>query len=387
MSPSRTPARWPAGFPMIVVTALVLAAAAQLRAQAEADWVGKRVVPKNRDFVLRIDDEPVESSRKAIAIYRVERTDDGPMLWLQAEGPQRLNGWAKVEDVIPLERAIDFFTEELRVHPKYDLAYTMRGLVHQDRNELDAAIHDYVQAIRFDPKNASLYCACAGARHVKKAYDQAISDYNEAIRLDPKSALAHIGRGLSWGDKKDYDKAIEDFSEAIWLAPLSLTAYGNRGLAWHFKKEYKKAIVDYDRVIKLDPENALTYIRRALAWKALKAYGKAVADFELAVQLGSKEPAAFDGLAGIRATCPDERFRDGKRAVESATKACELTGWTNASYVATLAAADAESGDFDSAVKWQAKANALYPEAEDRTKGETRLKLYREKTPYRESEP
>ncbi len=64
-----------------------------------------------------------------------------------------------------------------------------------------------------------------------------------------------------------------------------------------------------------------------------------------------------------------------------------LTGWKNASYLATLAAAHAEAGDFDSAVKWQAKANALYPEAEDRTKGETRLKLYREKTPYRETDP
>ncbi len=121
---------------------------------------------------------------------------------------------------------------------------------------------------------------------------------------------------MSWGAKKDYDKAIEDFSEAIWLAPLSLAAYGNRGLAWHFKKEYKKAIIDYDRVIRLDPENALTYNRRAFAWKSLKAYAKAVADFEFAIQLDSKEPVAFDGLAGIRATCPDAqvpRWQESRR--------------------------------------------------------------------------
>jgi hypothetical protein len=38
-------------------------------------------------------------------------------------------------------------------------------------------------------------------------------------------------------------------------------------------------------------------------------------------------------------------------------------------------------------VKWQARANELYPDAEDRKKGEERLKLYREKKPYRKTNP
>jgi hypothetical protein len=49
-----------------------------------------------------------------------------------------------------------------------------------------------------------------------------------------------------------------------------------------------------------------------------------------------------------------------------------------------LAAAHAEAGDFDAAVKWQTKANALYGAGENREKGEARLKLYQERRPYRE---
>jgi hypothetical protein len=49
-----------------------------------------------------------------------------------------------------------------------------------------------------------------------------------------------------------------------------------------------------------------------------------------------------------------------------------------------LAAAYAEAGDFDKAVVWQEKANELFSDAEDQKKGEGRLKLYREKEPYRE---
>jgi tetratricopeptide (TPR) repeat protein len=364
---------------------LVLVATAQLRAQDDDRWVGRRVVPKDRDFVLRIDDEPVEASRKAIAIYRVERVD-GPSLWLQAEG-QRLNGWARAEDVIAVPAAIPFFSDRIRAHADDAFAHVMRAVVRQDRNEIEPALRDYDDAIGLDPGNASLYSARGGARHVGKQFDRAIADYDVAIRLDPKSALAYIGRGMSWVARKDYDKAIEDFNEAIWLAPLSLTAYGSRGLAWHFQKEYRKAIVDYDRVLQMDPESSSTYTRRALAWKDLKAYAKAVADFEIAIRLDAEEPVAHDGLARIRAACPDAKYRDGKEAIAWANRACELTSWKNPAYLATLAEAHAEAGDFDAAMTWQARANALHPEAEEKSRGEKRLELYRQKTPYREVEP
>ena len=68
-------------------------------------------------------------------------------------------------------------------------------------------------------------------------------------------------------------------------------------------------------------------------------------------------------------------------------KACELTAWKNAYHVGTLAAAYAEAGEYEAAVHWQTKANALYSAADDRKKGEARLKLYQEKKPYREIDP
>ena len=72
----------------------------------------------------------------------------------------------------------------------------------------------------------------------------------------------------------------------------------------------------------------------------------------------------------------------GKKAVESAQKACELSQWKDAHYIGTLAAAYAEAGDFDSAVRWQTQANALDSTPETKADGEARLKLYREKKPY-----
>ena len=84
---------------------------------------------------------------------------------------------------------------------------------------------------------------------------------------------------------------------------------------------------------------------------------------------------------------PDAKFRDGKKALESATKACELSEWKDSYHVDTLAAAYAEAGDFDAAVKWQTKATALYEPGEDQKNAQWRLKLYQEKKPYREVDP
>jgi len=63
-------------------------------------------------------------------------------------------------------------------------------------------------------------------------------------------------------------------------------------------------------------------------------------------------------LSRLLATCSDEKLRDGKRAVELATKANELTAGKDASVLDALAAAHAEIGDFDKAVEYQKQSLA-----------------------------
>ncbi len=96
---------------------------------------------------------------------------------------------------------------------------------------------------------------------------------------------------------------------------------------------------------------------------------------------------AFNNLAWLRATCLVAEFRDSAKAVEQATKACELTNFKKANYVGTLAAAYAETGDFDFAVKRQEEAIDLLSEEEEelRSDFEERLELYQSGKPYRES--
>jgi tetratricopeptide (TPR) repeat protein len=63
----------------------------------------------------------------------------------------------------------------------------------------------------------------------KQDYDRAIQDYNEAIRLDPNHSYVFTNRGNVYFYKQDYDRAIQDYNEAIRLDPNYANAFHNRG--------------------------------------------------------------------------------------------------------------------------------------------------------------
>jgi tetratricopeptide (TPR) repeat protein len=87
----------------------------------------------------------------------------------------------------------------------------------------------------------------------------------------------------------------------------------------------------------------------------------------------------------VLATSPDDKLRDGKRAIELATKACEVTKYEKPHILSTLAAAYAETGDFETAKKWSRKAVELGiqdKEVDEQLKQE--LESYEQKKPWRE---
>ena len=235
---------------------------------------------------------------------------------------------------------------------------------------------------------ASSHFTRGNAHLEKKEYDEAIKEYDEAVRLKPKHATVFNNRALAWVWKKEYDKAFKDFDEAIRLDPKDATAFANRASAWADQKEYDNAIKDYDEAIRLESWGHL-FVERGSVWVHKKEYGKAIEDYDAAIVSAPEDPVtawAYNRKAWLLATCPIEEYRDGKQAVELAKKACGLVGWKGASYFESLAAAFAENGHFDEAVKWQNKAldDAEHFKKENGEKGQQRVKMYEGKTPYRD---
>jgi tetratricopeptide (TPR) repeat protein len=193
-------------------------------------------------------------------------------------------------------------------------------------------------------------------------------------------------KGLSAVKARDWQTAADALSEAIRLAPPDADlakAYAWRGVARSALKGYYDAIDDFSEALRLDPENALAYRGRGYAWGARKEYDRAFQDYDEAIRLDPQNAITFNSLARLLATAPEARGRDGKRAVELAKQACELTKWEDRRYLDTLAASYAEAGDFEKAVEYQKKVLEDQRFAQDENV-RARLKLYEQKQPARE---
>ncbi len=140
-----------------------------------------------------------------------------------------------------------------------------------------------------------------------------------------------------------------------------------------------------------DPNSAahrVAYVRRRLArvWTVRgiardheNKCNEAINDYESAIGADPSYARAYNALAWLLATCPTVEVRNGAKAVENATKACELTNWKNTDYLETLAASYAEAGNFDEAIKWQQKAMDLLGKEErsrDQLSFKTKMGLY-----------
>ena len=221
----------------------------------------------------------------------------------------------------------------------------------------------------------------------EKKGDEAIAACTRAIETSPNKkniASVYFNRAVEWAAKKDYDRAIADYAEAIAINPQYREAFNNRGNAHRNKRDYDLAIADYDAAIRINPKRGLYHRNRGNVLMDKRDYEKALASFNEAIRLDPNDADANDSAAWLMASAPDAKLRNGKRAVELAQKACELTQWKNGSYVDTLAAAFAEAGDYAEAVRreQQALANPEFEQSEGKN-ARNRLAQYKAGKPNR----
>ena len=283
--------------------------------------------------------------------------------------------------VIPLALSC---SSEVPPAPKPRDTSNDRGVSALRNKDYEAAIACFSEAIRLNPNDAIAYGNRGFAYGKTGDYERAIADFTEAIRLKPDFALAYYDRADAYDNQGEYERAIDDYTEAIRLKPQMADAYNNRGSAYLVQDAYDRAIDDFTEAIRLDPEHAKAFVNRGAAHAEKDQYPLAIDDYTEAIRLNPNQAGALNGLAWLLATCPDEKHWDGPKAVELATRACELTEWASPLALSTLAAAHAEAGAFDEAAKWQAKAIEAAPADSDPTAAQSRLELYQAGKPYRE---
>jgi tetratricopeptide (TPR) repeat protein len=207
---------------------------------------------------------------------------------------------------------------------------------------------------------------------------KADAHFTALIEANPKDATAWAARGKLRFSNGDKSRAIADFDRVIELSPTA-EALTLRGFAWKRNGDPQKAMADLNRAIELDPTFALAWRVRGATWAAEGDYQKAKAHYTESIRLDPDNPESLHHRAVLLSCCMVDDIRDGQQALTDATKACEVTEWKDPLFLAGLAFAYAELGDFDNAVTWQTKVVKMGGFGEDR------LLLFKQKKPSRVS--
>jgi tetratricopeptide (TPR) repeat protein len=149
-------------------------------------------------------------------------------------------------------------------------------------------------------------------------------------------------------------------------------------------KQPRKAIDAYSKILAKDDKHFIALRSRGDTYLNIGDHAAAVADFEKALDVKADDSLLLNNFAWVLATSPDDKVRDGARALELAKKACDITKYEAAHILSTLAAAYAEKGNFDEARKWSRQAVELNKAGKDE---EITAELAKELSSYQENKP
>lgn len=245
-----------------------------------------------------------------------------------------------------------------RGQQRVDLAMSIRNAGNEQQFEavIKAAMIDFDDSIAIDAKKWKPYFGRAVALASADNVERAIVDLDRAIELNPKSKKAKFNRAelLSW--QKEFEKAIVDYEAVIANDADDVQAINGLAFAKLFSGSSEQAIALFDRVVELQPDNATAYQNRAEAHQAVGNWKLAHDDLTNSL----KRNATGDGYlkaAWLLATCPDPDFFQPQTALAMA-KQGQSFDKDSVTTLEVLAAASAANGNFDTAVKLQAKAIA-----------------------------
>jgi membrane associated rhomboid family serine protease len=148
---------------------------------------------------------------------------------------------------------------------------------------------------------------------------------------------------------------LASFIPLCWAPWLNVWHVANADRALN-RRDFDAALISLDRVGRMLPDYATwVALNRSYVMEERKDYAASKEILFAAAPLAT-DPMVWNNLGWLLGTCPDDTLRNGAQAVEWAKRACEATDWGNPGFLDTLAAAYAEIGNFEEAMKWSAKS-------------------------------
>ena len=264
--------------------------------------------------------------------------------------------------LLSLERyddALASFDRASELAPDASEPYQRRGQLYIRKGDPEKAVEQLTKALEKEPESIGALLIRASVYFELKQPERALEDIEKVIRLQPQLVQPHLMRAEILAASDRIDEAIVHLERLVEVAPSQLQLLSQLGTFYIIDGQPRKAIDVLSRVLEQEPDNFRALRFRADSYLNIGQHAEAIADFERAHALSDDDESLLNNFAWVLATSPDDELRDGDRAVKLATQAAEATNYETPHVLSTLAAAHAETGDFETAKKWSQKAVEL----------------------------
>jgi tetratricopeptide (TPR) repeat protein len=209
--------------------------------------------------------------------------------------------------------------------------------------------------------SAAVQTASAAAQENAKGWG---SSWTQPQTAEEKAMRDVVSRLEESAKAKDWQAVEKEVAQLEKMNPRSAFPPFLRALLALTRNNLEVAMTQSNKALGLLPKEAgrprsSVYVLRAHVYLLRGDYRAGRSDFEQAIAADRENSTALNDCAWMLATCPDGRFRDGRKAVQLAHSADARTHGKSAAVADTLAAAEAEAGDFREAVTEEKRAIAL----------------------------
>ncbi|NNM26829.1 MAG: tetratricopeptide repeat protein [Phycisphaerales bacterium] len=285
-----------------------------------------------------------------------------------------------------VDRAREEWNELIRLDPDSAIGHAQLGMVSVHANELPRAIPHLQRALEIDPTQYEIQ-STLGLAFVKTGEtEKGLNLLESAARKlgTTKSAMSYAS---ALRDLRRWDEAEAAFREAVAAHPDDPEARFEHGVMLGRSGRHAEAAGAFARVADADPDYRGVQSNLARSLYRSGAVGDAVKVLRTALARNSTDAQLRNDLAWMLATGPDASYRNGAEAIRLITPLCEQTNFQNPMLLNTLAAACAEAGKFDEAVRHATRA-AEVAGSTPQYRGmvpalRQRLALYEQEQPYR----
>jgi tetratricopeptide (TPR) repeat protein len=293
--------------------------------------------------------------REAVMRRRLERDLDD---WRAHSGLNNaLTAQGRMSEALPHIR------EAIRLRPGqpelyYNLANTLMALGRTGR-----AIKAYERALALEPDHPKAHNNLAVALQRQGELERAIQHYRKQIAASPMDALPRANLGAALLEQGRLEAADQEFRHALELDPSSITALEGRGDLARARGQLDEAERRYQQALSVEPGAPGAHYGLGAIRLAEGAQEPAIVHFRSAVESDRSYIGVLERDAWRMATAPDPAARVPEQARVLATLgnelANELTGRERPKLLATLAAAQAASGEFEEAAQTMERAVEL----------------------------